>query len=158
MLFFGFLFSLMKGIHNTREIHTQVSKQASVARILFAGFFGTFSTSINKILLDAQIKEYNKKLSTTPNTYGNSQDTRNTLSTAPQLYTLQNNQPLSLGPRNYRNISLTEHISTSHRYQQSPVTHIVAQQPIVDETYEQIMEQPHTTSFRTQNNHFFSPR
>ena len=38
-------------------MHTQVNRQASVARILFAGFFGIFSTSINKILLDAQIKE-----------------------------------------------------------------------------------------------------
>ena len=27
----------------------------------FAGFFGKFSTSINKILLDAQIIEYNTK-------------------------------------------------------------------------------------------------
>ena len=43
------------------EIHTQLNKQASVARILFAGFFGKFSTSINKNLLDAQINEYNKK-------------------------------------------------------------------------------------------------
>ena len=31
---------------------------------LFAGFFGIFSSSKNKILLDAQIKEYNTKLST----------------------------------------------------------------------------------------------
>ena len=53
--FIGFLFSLIKGIYNTCAIHTQVNRQASVARILFAGFFGIFS-SINKILLDAQIK------------------------------------------------------------------------------------------------------
>ena len=56
---FGFLFSLLKGIYKTCAIHTQVSKQASVARILFAEFFGIFSTSINEILLDAQKKEYN---------------------------------------------------------------------------------------------------
>ena len=55
--FIGFLFSLLKGIYNTWAIHTQVNRQASVARILFAGFFGIFSSSINKILLDAQIKE-----------------------------------------------------------------------------------------------------
>ena len=67
--FFGFLFSLLKGIFNTCAIHTQGNKQASVARILFAGFFGIFSSSINKILLDAQLKEYNTKLSTTPNLY-----------------------------------------------------------------------------------------
>ena len=46
--FIGFLFSLLKGIYNTCAIHTQVNRQASVARILFAGFFGIFSTSINK--------------------------------------------------------------------------------------------------------------
>ena len=53
--FIGFLFSLLKGIYNTCAIHTQVNRQASVARILFAGFLGIFSSSINKILLDAQI-------------------------------------------------------------------------------------------------------
>ena len=40
--FFEFLFSLLKGVYNTCAIHIQVSKQASVARILFAGFFGIF--------------------------------------------------------------------------------------------------------------------
>ena len=156
--FFGFLVSLLKGIYNTCAIHTHVNKQANVARILFAGFLGIFSSSINKILLDAQINEYNKKLSTTPNTYDNSQDTRNTTLTATHLHTLQNNHLLALVPRNYRNISQTAHISTSHRYPQSPVTHIVAQQLNVDETYQQIIEQSHTTNFCSQNNHFFSPR
>ena len=138
-----------------RNPHT--SKQTSDRRS-FAGFFGIFSTSINKILLDAQITKYKKKLSTTPKTYDNSQDTRNTTTTVPQLHTLENNHQLSLTPRIYRNISLTEHISTSHRYPQSPVTLIEAQQPNVDETYEQIIEQPHTTNFRSQNNHLLSPR
>ena len=55
--FLGFLFSLSKGIYNTCAIHTQVNRQASVARILFARFFGIFASSIKKILLDAQIKE-----------------------------------------------------------------------------------------------------
>ena len=132
-IFFGFLFSLIKGIYNACAIHThtQVNKQARVARILFARFFGIFSTSVNKIVLDAQINEYIKKLLTTSNTYDNSQDTRNTTPTAPQLHTLQNNHPSSLVPGNYRNIALTEHISTIHRYPRSPVTHIVAQQPNV---------------------------
>ena len=71
--FIGFLFSLLKEIYKTGAIHTQVNKQASVARIIFAGFPGIFSTSINKILLDAQIKEYVTKLSTIPNTYDDSQ-------------------------------------------------------------------------------------
>ena len=51
-----------------RYTHTQVNRQASVARILFAGFLGIFSSSINKILLDEQIKEYNTKISTRQNT------------------------------------------------------------------------------------------
>ena len=80
--FIGFLFSLLKEIHNTCALHTQVNRQASVARILFAGFFGIFSSSINKILLDAQIKEYNTKLSTNPNTYDDSNNKTNTLPTA----------------------------------------------------------------------------
>ena len=99
--FIGFIFSFLKGIYNTCAIHTQVIRQASVARILFAGFFGIFSTSINKILLDAQIKEYNTKLSTTPNTYDESQNNANTLPTALQLPSLNRNHPLSLVPRNF---------------------------------------------------------
>ena len=83
--FIGFLFSLLKGIYNTCAIHTQVNRQASVARILFAGFFGIYSSSINKILLDAQIKEYNTKLSTNPNTYDDSNNNTNALPTAPHL-------------------------------------------------------------------------
>ena len=71
--FIGFIFCLLKGNYNLCAIHTQVNRQASVARILFAEFFRKFSKSINKILLDAQIKEYNTKLSTTPNTYDESQ-------------------------------------------------------------------------------------
>ena len=66
-IFIGFILSLLKGIYNTCAIRTQVKRQASVARMLFAGFFGIFSISINKILFDAQIKEYKTKLSTTPN-------------------------------------------------------------------------------------------
>ena len=78
--------------------------------------------------------------------------------TALQLHTLQNIHPLSLVPRSYRNISLTEQISTSHGYPQSPHTHIIAQQSKVEKTYKQTIEQPHTKNFRSQNNHLFSPR
>ena len=85
--FIGFLFSLLKGIYNTCAIHTQVNRQASVARILFAGFFGIFS-SINKILLDAQIKEYNTKISTRTNTYNEEHNNVDTAPTAPQIPTL----------------------------------------------------------------------
>ena len=97
--FIGFLFSLLKGIYNTCAIHTQVNRQASIVRKLIAGFFGTLSSSINKILLDAQIKEYNTKLSTRPNTYDEEQNNTNTLFTAPPLPNLPQNHPLSLVPR-----------------------------------------------------------
>ena len=85
-----------------RKTHTQVSRQASVARILFAGLFGIFSSSINKILLDAQIKEYNTKRSTNPNTYDESINNTNILPTAPNLPNLHHNHPLSLVSRNFR--------------------------------------------------------
>ena len=77
-----------------RNTHTskQTSKCSSQS---FAGFFGIFSTSINKILLDAQTIELNKTVSTTPNAYDNSQDSKNTRPTAPQSHTLHNNHPLS---------------------------------------------------------------
>ena len=94
-----------------------------------------------------------KKLSAAPNTFDYSQDTYCTTITYITKY-----HPLSLVSRNYRNIYLTEHISTNHRYPQKPVTHILQQQPTVDETYEQIIEQPHTTNFRSQNNLLFGPR
>ena len=86
--FFDFHFSLLNGIYNTSAIHTQINKQASVARLIFAGFFAIFSTSINKTLPDAQIKEYNKQLS--PNACDNAHDNKNTTPTAPQLHTLHN--------------------------------------------------------------------
>ena len=41
---------------------------------------------------------------------------------------------------------------------QSPIQHIVTQHPQNDNTYEQINEQPHTTTFQSQNNRFLSPR
>ena len=100
--FIGFLFSLLKEIYNKCAIHIQVNRQASVARILFAGFFGIFSSSINKILLDAQIKEYNTKLAARPNTYDGEHNNVDTAPTAPQIPALPQNYPLSLVPRNSR--------------------------------------------------------
>ena len=105
-IFIGFLFSLTKGIYNTCTIHTQLNRQASVARILSAGFFGIFSTSINKILFHAQIKEYNTKISTKPNTFDESQNKTNVSHTAAQLPNLHHNHPLSLVSRNFRNLAL----------------------------------------------------
>ena len=133
--FLGFLFSPLKKIYNTCAIHTQVSKQASVARILFARFFGIFSESINEIILDAQIKEYNTKISITPNTFDSSQNNTNKTPTAPQLQSLNHNHPLSFVPRNFRNIALTDLISSRPNYPQSPIQHIITQQPNIEEKY-----------------------
>ena len=99
--FLGFLFSLKKVIYNTCAIHTQVNKRGSVAQLLFAGFFVIFSTSMNEIFLDAQIKEYNTKLSTTPETYDDSHNNTN-----PQLQNLNHKLSLSLVPRNFRNCKI----------------------------------------------------
>ena len=155
--FIGFLFSLLKGIYNTCAIHTHVNRQASLARILFAGFFGIFSSSINKILIDAQIKEYNTKLSTNPNTYDDSNNNTNALPTAPHLPNFHHNHPLSLVSRNFRNLAITNPPNLRPSHVQSPIQHIVTQHPQNDDTYEQTIEQPNTTTFQTQNYHFFQP-
>ena len=157
-IFIGFLFSLLKGIYNTCTIHTQVNRQANVARILFAGFFGIFSSSINKIFLDAQIKEYNTKLSTRPNTYDEEHNNADTASTAPQIPTLSQNHPLSLVPRNFRTLAITNNPKFRPNTTQSPIQHIMTHHSQNDNTYEKIIEQPHTTTFQSQNNHFFSTR
>ena len=156
--FFGFLFSQLKGIYKTCALHTQVNKQAIVARILFAGFFGIFSTSINKTLLDAQISEYNRKLSTTPNSCDTLQDNIHPIPTAPpQSHHLHH--PLFLVLRIYRNIlAITAQTFQGYGYPQSPVPHKALQQSTIDDTYEQIVEQPHTTNFHSQNNLLSSTR
>ena len=153
--FIGFLFSLLKGIYNTCAIHTQVNRQASLARILFAGFYGIFSTSIIKIILDAQIKEYKTKLSTKPNTYDESQNNTYVTPTAPQSPNLRHNFPLSLVSRNFRNLALTNPVNLRLNYIQSPIYHVVTQHPQNDDTNEQIIEQCHTTPFQSQKKSFF---
>ena len=156
--FIGFLFSLLKGIYNTCAIHTQVNRHASVARILFAGFFGIFSSSINKILLDAQIKEYNTKTSRRQNTYDEEHSKIDTTPIAPQIPSLPQNHPLSLVPRNFRNLAITNNPNFRPNTTQSPIQHIMTHHSQKDNEYEQIIEQPHTTTFQSQNNHLFSPR
>ena len=99
----------------------------------------------------------NTMLSTTPNTYDESRNNTNTTPTAPQLKNLNHNHPLSLVPRNFRNLALTDLINSRSNYPQSPIQHIVTQQPNIDDTYEPIIKQPHTTNFRSQDNHFFLP-
>ena len=147
----GFLFSLLKGIYNTCAIHTQVNRQASVTRFLFAVFFGIFSSSINKILLDAQIKEYNTKLATRPNTYDEEYNNVDTTPTASQVPALPQNHPLSLVPRNFRNLAITNNPNFRPSTAQSPIQHITTNHSQDDNTYEQIIEQPHTTTFQSQH-------
>ena len=156
--FIGFLYSLLKGIYNTYAIQTQVNRQASAARILFEGFFGIFSSSINKILLDAQIEKYNTKKSTRQNTYDEEQNNVEITPTAPQMTPLPQNYPLSLVPLNFRNLAITKNPNFRSNTTQSPIQHIMTYHSQNDNTYEQIIEQPHTNTFQSQNNHFFSPR
>ena len=100
--FIEFIFSLLEGIYITCAIHTQVYRQASIAGILFGGIFVIISTSINKKLLDAQIKECKKNFSIKPNAYDNPQDITNTILTATShLHSLHNNHPLTLVLQSY---------------------------------------------------------
>ena len=156
--FIGFLFSLLKGIYNTCAIHAQVNRQAIVAHILFAGFFGIFSSSIHKRFLDARIKEYNTKISTRHNTYDEEHKNVDTTPTAPQIPPLPQNHPLSLVPRNFRNLAITNNPSFRPNTTQSPIQHIMRHHSQNDNTYKQIFEQPHITIFQSQNDHCFSPR
>ena len=156
--FIGFLFSLLKGIYNKCAIHTQVNRQASEARILFAGCVGIFSSSIKKVLLDAQIKEYNTKIATRQNTYDEEHNNIEVTPTAPQLPSLPQNHPLSFVPRDFRNLAITNNPNSRPNISQSPIQHIMTHHSQNDNTYEQIIEQPHTTNFQSQNNHFFSPQ
>ena len=103
-----------------------------MARILFPGVFETFSTSINKIRLDAQISD-------TP------QDNTNSTPTAPpHQQSLHNSHPLSLISQNYRNIlAITDHTSEGSNFPRSQISHISLHQPKIDDTYELTVEQPH---------------
>ena len=152
--FIGFLFSLLKETYNfthTQLIHTQENRQASVTCILFAGFFGIFISSINKILLDAQIKEYNTKLSTRPKTYDEEHSNTNTTPTAPQIPNLPQNHALSLVSRSFRNLAITNPPNFRPNTVQSPIQHLVTQYQRNHDTYEQIIEQTHTTIFQSQS-------
>ena len=153
--FIGFLFSLLKEIYNTCAIHTQVKRQASVAHILFAGFFGIVTSSIKKILLDAQIKEYNTKISTRQNTYDEEHNNIEITPTAPQLPPLPQNHSLSLVPRKFRSLAITNNPNSRPNIAQSPIQHIMTHHSQKNNTYEQIIEQPHTTTFQSQKKIIF---
>ena len=122
----------------------------------FFRVFGIFSTSKSKTLLDAQIKYCNTKISTTPNTNDEPQHNTNASPTAPHLPKVNHNFPLSLLPRIFRILELANFLNSRPNYIQSPIQHIVTQQFQSDDTYEQIIEQPYITNFRSQNNYFLA--
>ena len=103
--------------------------------------FRMFSTSINKILLDAQISEHKETLSTRPNTYDIPQFKTSTKPMATtHLYSLDNNNPLYLVPQIYCNtlLTTTEHTSQPSYLQRSSRLHAKFHQANIDDTYEPI--------------------
>ena len=82
----------------------------------------------------------------------------NNTNALPTATLLPNNHSLSLVSRSFRNLAITNPLNLRPSHIQSPIQHIVTQQPSIDDTYKQIIEQPHTTTFQFQNNHFLSPR
>ena len=139
--------------------YTYTSKQTNKRSThIFCRIFWT-SLYINKQnTFRCTKKEYNTKISTTSSTYIDSQHNINTTPTEPQLPNLHHNHPLSLVPRIFRNITLTDFISSRTNYSRNSIHHIVTQQSQNDDNYEKIIEQPRTTNFRSQNSHLFSPR
>ena len=71
---------------------------------------------------------------------------------------LPQNHPLSLVPRNFRHLAITNNPNFKQNSVHSPIQHITTNHSQNDNTYEQIIEQLHTTTFQSQNNHYFSPR
>ena len=139
--------------------NTHTSKQTSKrSTYTFCRIFWIFLHINKKNFLDAQIKESSTKISITTNTYDESHHNTNASPTAPQFSSLIHNHPLSIVPPSFRKLTLTSITSSRPNYIQSPIHHIVTQQSQSDDTYEQIIEQPHTTNFQSQNNHFYSPR
>ena len=103
-------------------------------------------------------KEYNTKLATRPNTYDEEHIIVDTTPTAPQIPTLPQNHPLSLVPRSFRNLAITNSPNFRPSTAQSPIQHIMTHHSQNDNTYEKFIEQIRTTTFQSQNNHLFSPR
>ena len=113
-----------------------------------------FRIFLNFLIIN-QIKEYNTKISTRPNTYDEEHNNVDKTPTAPQIPTLPQNHPLSLVPRNFRNLAITNNPNFRPNTTQSPIQHIMTHHSQNDNTYEQIIKQPHTTTFQSQKNHFF---
>ena len=91
-----------------------------------------------------------------PETYDESNQNTNALPTASHLPNQHHNHPLSLVSRNFRNIAITNPPNLRPSHIQSPLQHIMTEHPQNDNTFEQIIDQPHTTTFQSQNNHFLT--
>ena len=104
-----------------RKTHTSKPTSKRSPHVI-CRIFWNFWTSIKKILLDTQIKEFNTKLSTKPNT-----KQYNVSPTAPQLPNLHHNRPLLLLSRNIRSLALTNPTNLRPNYTQSPIHHIITQ-------------------------------
>ena len=89
------------------------------------------------------------------NTYDEEHNNIEITHTAPQLPPLPQNLSLSLVRRIFRNLAITNNPNSRPNIAQSPIQHIITHHSQKDNTYEQIIEQPHTTTFQSQNNHFF---
>ena len=102
------------------------------------------------------------------NTIQNYQQTRThtTIQTIIQMHYLQHHTyQISIITIHYHlsheilgNLAITNPPNLRPSHVQSPIQHMVTEYPQNDDTYEQIFEQPQTTTFQSQNNHFFSPR
>ena len=101
--------------------------------------FLSFSSSISKIFLDVQIKEYNTKISTRQNTYDEEHNNVDTKPTAPQIPPQPQNHPLSLVPQNFRNLAITNNPNFRPNTTQSPIQHIKTHHSQNDNTYEQLI-------------------
>ena len=150
MLSFSLLLLIAKRDIEQHELYTQMKKQANVACILFAEFFGTISNSIKKIFQTLKQVKITKK-------YHPKQEDTTTHKTIRIQHPLHHNCNTSkLTSRNYSNTPISEHISSSHSYPKSPVSHIQLHQPNIDVLYEHIVDQPSTTIFRSQSNHLLA--
>ena len=138
-----------------RYTHTSKPPSKCSTYIICRIFWNFLNINQKKLLLDAQIKEYNTKISTRPKTYDEEHNNVDITPTAPQIPTTpQNHHPLSLVPRNFRNLAITNNPNFRPNTTQSPIQHIMTHHSQNDNTYEQTIEQPHTTTFQSQNNHF----
>ena len=138
---------------------THTSKQTSkCSTYTICRMFWNFFIINKQITSRCTNKKNNTKISTRQNTYDEEHNNIEIATTAPQLPPLPQNHSLSLVPHNFRNLAITNNPNSRPNITQSPIQHIMTHHSQNDNTYEQIKEQPHTTTFQSQHKHFFSPR